>query len=123
MKEKICLFLRVFCMTTLFVVSVSCGLFTKNAFADDKIITGGPGTCTVYILSDKQNEKKSCREYHGILFSEFPISPFGPIHTIAVIFCIYAPRYIQNDCNFFLFMSRLNFIGFCREQRYQIPDT
>ncbi|MBR2511301.1 MAG: InlB B-repeat-containing protein, partial [Alphaproteobacteria bacterium] len=37
-------------MTTLFVVSVSCGLFTKNAFADDKIITGGPGTCTVDVL-------------------------------------------------------------------------
>ena len=37
-------------MTTLFVVSVSCGLFTKNAFADDKFITGGPGTCNVDVL-------------------------------------------------------------------------
>ena len=43
-------------MTTLFVVSVSCGLFTKNAFADDKIITGGPGTCTVDVLGVNAND-------------------------------------------------------------------
>ena len=50
MKEKICLFLKVLCMTTLFVVSASCGLFAKNAFAADKFITGGAGTCNVDVL-------------------------------------------------------------------------
>ena len=50
MKEKICLFLKVLCMTTLFVVSASCGLFSKNAFAADDFITGGAGTCNVDVL-------------------------------------------------------------------------
>ena len=57
MKEKICLFFKVFCIATLFVVSASYGLFPKSAFADDKIITDTPGACTVDILGVSEHDE------------------------------------------------------------------
>ena len=50
MKEKICLFFKVFCIATLFVVSASCGIFVKNAFADDNFVTNAAGSCSVDVL-------------------------------------------------------------------------